>query len=224
MNAQHELSDEELLLASRMGDYKAEAALTERLYEDRVHSCYFVAHDAAILLDDWSLNEAFFRALISSVDGYRFQNVRFRTYFFKNLRHQIIHMTTKAVKERVNRGLAVSLDMPVESFGEDTYCSLADFVPSGDFMDDPRAFLDYAERLEDLHHLPAKADPVMLDVVRLVSSNYSIADAARICCLTAAKAKYLLARYREWVARSKRLMTSHRKKPPKGLVEAEAVD
>ena len=215
MQSKNQLSDEELLLASRMGDYKAEAILAERFYEDHVPSCRFVAREASAFLDDWALNEAFFRAFVASITGYRFQNVRFRTYFLGNLKHEVVRLATKKIKERVLTGYEISLDTPIEVYEDGAPGYLSDFVSTGDFMDDPRAFLDYAERLESLHRLPEGEDPRMLDVVRLITANYTLADTARICCMNINHVKYLLNRYRKWAARSRNLIARHRKGPRK---------
>lgn len=225
MNPTNQLSDEELLLASRMGDYKAESVLAAKLYEDRQAACLFIARDASAVLDDWGLNEAFFRAFVASLTGYRFQGVRFRTYFLGNLKHEIIRLATKKIKEQAGRGMEVSLDTPMECYEEESPSILADFVSTGDFMDDPRAFLDYAERLEQLNRLPPNADPLMLDVVRLISANYSMTDTAKICCIGVNRVKYLLSRYRRWATRSRKLIARHGgnkrgRRPKKAIEEA----
>lgn len=215
MQSKNQLSDEELLLASRMGDYKAESILAERLYESRTYDCRFTAREASVYLDDWGLNEAFFRAFVSSITGFRFQGIRFRTYFLKNLKHEIIRLATKRIKEKAMAGAEISLDTPIDAFDDGYPALLSDFVPSGDFMDDPRAFLDYAERLESLHRLPEGVDPRMLDVVRLITANYTLNDTARICCINVNRVKYLLTRYRKWAERSRNLIIGHRKRPRK---------
>ncbi len=213
------LTDEELLLASRMGDYKAQSLLAERLHENRFRNCYFVAFEASNMLDDWSLNEAYFRAFLASISGYRFLRMRFITYFFHNLRNEIIHLATKKAKERADHGKVVSLDEIAADDDPEHVCTLSDFVASGDFMDDPRAFLSYAERLEELHRMPEGADPLMLDVVRLTTSAYTIEDTAKICCISTHRVKYLLSRYRKWALHSRKLIESHgfggKKKPRK---------
>ena len=99
MHPKNELTDEELLLASRMGDYKAEAMLAERMFDDRFRYCRFVATDACHILDEWSMNEAYLKAFWASVEGYRFGNNRFHTYFATNLRNEIVHIATKRIKE-----------------------------------------------------------------------------------------------------------------------------
>ncbi len=211
-------SDEELLLAARLGDEKAEAVFTKRMFDDRFKNARFVAPEACNLLDDWELNEAYFRAFTSSSANFRFSNVRFLSYFLNNLRHEIIHEATHKVKEQQEKGRTCSLDSHIG--GKDgTVAVLSDFVASGDFMDDPHAFLLYAERLEELHRLPANADPTTLDVVRLVASNYTIADTARVCGISESRVSYLLNRYRKWVIKSKKLISRHsrKEKPHKGV-------
>ena len=217
MYPKNQLSDEELLLASRMGDYKAEAMLAERMFEGRYFHCRYAAEEASHILDDWSLNEAYLKAFLASVDGYRFGANRFITYFRRALRNEIIRMATRKIQEQTLGGKAISLDAPASEEVEPGAYSLCDFVPSGDFMDDPRAFLNYAERLEELHRLPKNADPMMLDVVRLTAANYTIADTAKICGLSVNRVKYLLHFYRQWAIRSKKLIASHggKRKAPK---------
>jgi len=205
------LNDEELLLAARLGDHKAESLFAERFFKERVRNCYSVANEACRMLDDWDLNEAYFHAYTSSVSGYRFGSVRFRTYFLSNLYHAIIHKLSKKIKEESDGGRVLSLDAKLLDENETVY-SLSDFVASDNFMDDPRSFLLYAERLEDLNHLPKGSDPMMLDAVRLVTADYSFAEAAKLCGVSENRIKYLISRYRRWASKSMRLILKFGKK------------
>ena len=205
------LNDEELLLAARLGDHKAESLFAERLFKDRLRACYSVANDACRMLDDWELNEAYFRAFVASTSGYRFGSVRFKTYFLNALYHEIVHTMSKKIREESSSGRVYSLDASVLDDGE-SVCTLADFVSSENFMDDPRSFLLYAERLEDLNHLPKNCDPMMLDAVRLIASDYTFTETAKLCGVSENHVKYLVNSYRRWAKKSLRLIHHFGKK------------
>ena len=209
MTSKQNLNDEELLLAARLGDHKAESLFAERMFKQRSRNCFSVASEACRILDDWDLNEAYFHAYTASTSGYRFGTVRFRTYFLNNLYHEIIHKLSKKIKEEKTKGIVASLDA---SSTEEEGSVLSDFVASDDFMDDPHSFLLYAEQLEELHNLPKTFEPMTLDAVRLISFNYSLAETAKLCSTSENHIKYLVSSYRRWVKKTMRLIQNFGKK------------
>ena len=226
MHALSPLSDEELLLLARMGNQKAETLFAERIFKDQMRQCRCVAAAACSKLDNWDINEAYFRAYTSAVAGYRFGSSRFMSYFMGILTHEIIHIMSKRMREQAQHGYVFSLDAVINDESESSCSCLSDFVASTDFMDDPKCFMIYAEELESIHDLPKNVDPLMLDVIRLVSSNYSIGETAKLCEISENRVKYLLNGYRRWAKKTLSLIQNFGKKKKKprskgGAIRAE---
>lgn len=186
------LSDEELLLMSRLGDQIALSTLLSRIFGMRNYSCRIASPEATAQLDDWEQNEAVHHAFYSAVDGYEFGDARFITYYHSILRNQLVHLAMK--KAALAPHGTLSLEAPVTEEG--TYV-LQDLIPGGE-EDDPAAFFRYAETLASLKRLPKNIEPLALDIVESLAQGHSIAEAARLFGLKPHRARYLVFKYRNW--------------------------
>jgi len=191
----YDVSDEELLLLSRVGNLTAENALTQRYFSMRFYFSQLASESIASMLDDWTLNEAHFRAFLIAVNNYEFHRARFSTFFVKVLSHEL-HRSFETRKRQLPY-YVTSLDEVIQTkTGE---FSLYDIIPSGDDFDDPKAFLLYSEAL--LHtnsRLPRGIDAKVILIARLSSEGYSRQDIAARVQMNESTVKYSLEKYRRW--------------------------
>ena len=189
-------TDEELLLASRLGDLYAEQVLAQRFFRRRFGACKAALPDAMSQLDDWQLNEAHFHAYLLATTTFEFKGGKLFTYYVTVLSHELLHIVTRVSKER-QRMSFVDFEAPMDLDRYNDFC-LADATPSGEELDDPQAFYRYAETLKKLEKLPRGISPITLDLVRLLREGYTLTEAAPILQIKRDKAKYEIKKYRAW--------------------------
>lgn len=193
-----EVDDEFLLLLGRMGKEGARDSLAVRYYRMRKRICRNASPSICTFLDDWEVNEAFFRGYLDAETSYRFGRVSFKTYATRCIRFALANAAdSKLSKTRMM--VAFSLDAAQRNDdGEETTLCLADIVQDGSSPEDPRVFLDYAESLNLLHRLPKGINPVALKIVAGLCEGYRICEVAKEIGLSEKQANYHLSRYRVW--------------------------
>lgn len=193
-----DVDDEFLLLLGRMGREGARDSLAVRYYRLRKKICRNASPSIVSFLDDWEINEAFFRGYLDAESSYRFGRVSFRTYATRCIRFALANAAdSKLCKSRMM--VACSLDAAQKNDdGEETTLCLADIVQEGVSPEDPRVFLDYAESLNLLHRLPKGINPVVLKIVSGLCDGYRICEIAKEVGLSEKQANYHLAKYRVW--------------------------
>ena len=188
------VSDEELLLAHRKGDPNALSELSRRFFAMRFYCCQKAAPELLSQLDDWSLNEAFFRSFLNATSNYEFQRVKFVTFFTTVLKNELIRVVKLRSREMLYH--AESIDVPHET--EDGCYTLCDIVQSSDFMDDPAAFFSFSDSLRELGRLPKNISPRSVDAVSLLSQGYTIDEISKMLRVSVAVVRHELTRYRKW--------------------------
>jgi len=198
MNLFSTVSDEELLLLSRSGNLAAENALAERYFAMRFRFCRIASPSLTALLDDWTLNEAHFRAFLSATMNYEFQKARFCTFYIHVLAHEL--QDSYEAKRRQFPNSVVSLDANLDVHDGDLV--LCDIVPTPDQAEDPKAFLLYSEALLNTDSkLPRGIDGSVIRAARLASEGYSREEIAIACKMRVNQVKYSLGKYRRWAMR-----------------------
>ena len=191
-----QISDEELLLFYRKGDECALKDLTERFFHMRFFCCRKAAPELMYRLDDWTINEVFFRSFLNAVNGYEFTRVKFLTYYTHVLRNEMI----REVEHLDSQGQTVlSLDEErlVYVNHNESY-TLADVISSDDFKDDPAAFLSYAESLKSIDRLPKGISKESVEMASRIADGESIDSVAASFGVSRSNARYQVSKYRKW--------------------------
>ena len=198
MKQRQDLPDEELLLLSREGHEAATRLLTERFFGLRHYLCRMASPALATQMDEWSLNEAFFRSYLSAWESYEFHRARFTSFLECILAHEM--QRTFNTKKRQFPDNLLSLDSDFVSGTED-YC-LHDIVPSGETRDDPREFLLYSEGLVQTNSpLPRGINPQIIEMARLSSEGLSYTQIGIRFGVGKGQVHYCLSKYRRWALR-----------------------
>ena len=218
MNSFKQLSDEELLLLHRMGSPTAGTMLIERFFGMRHYCCRRSCPEAFACLDGWTINEVFFRTYVKAMDKFEFiHRVKFITYFNHIYRHELL----REMKEAADVSLRISLDAYVleNSQNQGTYV-LSDLIQSGDILDDPAAFFEYAETLSNMGRLPKTISPLTLDLIRDYRQGYTLGEIAARHRLKKGQIRYLLRKYRMWMAKT---LSNIYRKDPEAFAEQEKI-
>ena len=178
----------------RKGDEQALVEFSRRLFSMRYYFCQKAGPDIHRQMDDWSLNEAFFHAYMKCVQHYEFQRVKFTTFFTHVLSHEMIRLLK--IQKKESGGQIYSLDEYLGDEG-DPY-TLRDIIPSGDFKDDPAAFLSYAESLRRIGKLPKGIQPSIIDAIELLTQGYLYEEVAERMKISVANLRYRAAKFRKW--------------------------
>ncbi len=189
------LSDEQLLLFSRMGEIRYRDEFVTRQFRYRHVHFSKACPDCFFLLDEWERNEVFFRSFLLAEGGYRFGKGKFSSFFRTILRNEVFKELRKKQEER-ERFQLLSLDQERE-FGSETVC-LHDIISGRDYRDDPAIFLEYADTLRRLGDLPKEIEPRVLDIASLVIQGHSISSACRSLGLNEKKVRFQYEKFRKW--------------------------
>lgn len=188
--------DEELMLRLRMGDVLARDALVARFYAQRHPLSHAACPTITPQLNDWDINDAFFHAYLNAESSYQFGRVPFRAFLIKCLSSSLINLF-KSIHSKSNNLVTNSLDDPLNRC-DDSDFTLNDVVAEEGTLDDPKAFMNYAETLKEFTKLPKGIDPITIDIVKLHLDGYSVREAAEKLGLPIKRASYLFSRYTKW--------------------------
>jgi len=155
-------TDEELILLSRMGDSRANLALTQRYCGPaRINHIRRVAPDLLGRFSLWEVSSVALRVFWKCLDGYRFGSSRFFTYYITSLRFALSRFRREMIQMSVR---CVSIDSLAK---RDSTYTLHDVVTGERDLDDPRQYVNYFETLDKYHRLPKTVTKEMLEIAKL---------------------------------------------------------
>lgn len=192
------LKDEELLLLARLGDYEAEQLLMERYFKARFLHGRRASAGNFNSLTPLDYNGVFFKAYLNAVNTFRFGRVTFHNYLHMILGREINHQLMSS-RQPENYGLkVVRLDTLInESNSDET--TFHDIVADEDPMNDPAAYVNYAESLAKLSKLPNNLDPRAIELAKLHREGMPITKAAKKLGVSLHQAKKMMDAFRKFV-------------------------
>ena len=191
------VTDEQLFFRGQQGDQTAISILYNRYYHQRSTLGMLASPDTYPLLDEADAFDAFEEAFLRVLSRYERRRSSFRTFFMACFTTSIADLHRKNKSEMLLLHAANLEDIVAEKHGEPLY--LHDIIPSGEIKDDPRAFFEYAEVMEELQKLPKEITPLALKAAKLVIiEGYTVSDAVRLLKVKRTRLSYLIHMYQEW--------------------------
>ena len=213
------VTDEQLFSRGRKGDQFAISTLYNRYYQIRKQLGMLASPSCYAALDDSDAFDAFEEAFIKVLHHYSRKKSAFRTFFMKCFANTIASQIRKS-KSALILFYAANMEEVIAESYEETLC-LHDVIPSREVYDDPRAFFEYAEMLEELEKLPGDITPTALRLAKLVIlQGYSVTDAAKKLRMKRTRASYLVHRYQAWA----RKVLPHREEEEKSPGDAQGLE
>lgn len=188
--------DEHLLLLARSGNETARSLLTIRYFRQRHKICRHASSTIVGALDDWEINEAFFRGYLEAETSYRFGRVTFYTFVMSCVKFAMANLMDKKLSKTAKM-IAYDLDTPLETSDESTF-TLADIIQENESSDDPRVFHNYASTLASLSKLPQGISKIAVEIAGKIIDGFHVNEIAELFKMSEKRVSYHFSRYRKW--------------------------
>lgn len=188
-NLKH-LSDEELLLLSRMGNLATRDALAKRYYDNRYfHACRALP-GAKYAYDVYEFNQEFFTTFYNATESFRFGSARFKRYLETALGHDMARCAKK-------NPAMISLDAPIPHLKDETITF--EEVMTATSMSDPKVYLNYAEEALALKQAPDYIDKKVLLIASLKIEGKTFAEISRLTKMTLKQVKLRFGKFAKFL-------------------------
>lgn len=207
--------DEELFLAARYGDYKAESALYERHRKAAKGYAFFIIGSDIELIQSWDLEETYTTSFLTAYATYGPGMSRFKNYLVQIFRHELFKTLGRI---RITPTAAINcISMDTFEKSDDDFEGLHDIMPSESSYDEPRVYLLYMETLNAVNKLPSKFKGRTLSLLNDVYSGYSLREACGRYDVKISTGARILAIFRQFA----KDIFDHSEKKDKSLYEGE---
>ncbi len=194
------LSDEELLLRYRMGEFIALDALLARKNATRHSLCHAASQKMKSFFDDIDINEIFFHAFNDAILTYEFSKGSLNSFLIRCLGF--------VMANRIDKRFSKSSVKVTDSFDDelnvrsDSSLVLSDVVSREGTLDDPKDYMNYKDSIMEVTNLPKKINPLAIDIMRYRLDGFTTLEAAEKMGITYKRAAYIFARYAKWVKKT----------------------
>lgn len=194
------LSDEELLLRYRMGEFIALDVLLARKNATRHSLCHAASQKMKSFFDDIDINEIFFHAFNDAVLTYEFSKGSLNSFLIRCLGF--------VMANRIDKRFSKSSVKITDSFDDelnvrsDSSLVLSDVVSREGTLDDPKDYMNYRDSIMEVTNLPKKINPIAIDIMRYRLDGFTTLEAAEKMGITYKRAAYIFARYAKWVKKT----------------------
>ncbi|MCQ2741702.1 MAG: hypothetical protein MJ239_00135 [Bacilli bacterium] len=185
------LTDEELIILIWLGVEKAYEVLFNRYQQIYKWPDSFVSN-LRTSVDITDLQFIFISSFSTIVPNYDLLKGYFRAYFRSCIAQDIYKEAKKIVFPHGEKH-ALSLD----ALNAEGTC-LYDCVSDDDYMNDPRAYLEYFDTLKSLNKLPKSLNKRTSELVSLIVDGYTIIEASKKLDIPYRTAKEMLSKFKKW--------------------------